>query len=86
MRLPPKHQRDVLKIGELAEELGTTPRTIRLYEELGLIAPDRTEGVMPAKISNAWLSRCSLAVSASNWNRFKSSLKPGNNVLPAKFA
>ena len=44
MRLPPKHQRDVLKIGELAEELGTTPRTIRLYEELGLIAPDRTEG------------------------------------------
>jgi DNA-binding transcriptional MerR regulator len=44
MRLPPKHQRDVLKIGELADELGTTPRTIRLYEELGLIAPDRTEG------------------------------------------
>lgn len=44
MRLPPKHQRDVLKIGELAEELKTTPRTIRLYEELGLIVPDRTEG------------------------------------------
>ncbi|HUZ91898.1 MAG TPA: MerR family transcriptional regulator [Methylocella sp.] len=44
MRLPPRHQRDVLKIGELAEELGTTPRTIRLYEELGLIAPDRTRG------------------------------------------
>lgn len=44
MRLPPRHQRDVLKIGELAEELGTTPRTIRLYEELGLIVPDRTTG------------------------------------------
>lgn len=44
MRLPPKHQRDVLKIGELAEELGTTPRTIRLYEELGVIVPARTEG------------------------------------------
>lgn len=44
MRLPPKQQRDVLKIGELAEELATTPRTIRLYEELGLIAPERTEG------------------------------------------
>ncbi|MCQ8104005.1 MerR family transcriptional regulator [Methylomonas sp. SURF-2] len=28
----------------MADELGTTPRTIRLYEELGLIAPDRTEG------------------------------------------
>ena len=44
MRLPPKHQREVLKIGELAEKLGTTPRTIHLYEQLGLIAPDRTEG------------------------------------------
>lgn len=44
MRLPPRDQRDTLKIGELAEDLGTTPRTIRLYEELGLIAPGRTEG------------------------------------------
>ncbi len=44
MRLPPRHQRDVLKIGELADELGTTPRTIRLYEELGLIVPKRTSG------------------------------------------
>lgn len=44
MRLPPREQRDVLKIGELAEALDTTPRTIRLYEELGLIAPERTAG------------------------------------------
>ncbi|MGR8936057.1 MAG: MerR family transcriptional regulator [Gammaproteobacteria bacterium] len=44
MRLPPREQRDFLKIGELADELGTTPRTIRLYEELGLIVPDRTAG------------------------------------------
>jgi len=44
MRLPPRDQRDVLKIGELAEELKTTPRTIRLYEELGLIEPERTQG------------------------------------------
>lgn len=44
MRLPPRDQRDMLKIGELAEDLGTTPRTIRLYEELGLIAPERTRG------------------------------------------
>jgi DNA-binding transcriptional MerR regulator len=43
-RLPPRAQRDALKIGELAEELGTTTRTIRLYEELGLIEPARTEG------------------------------------------
>lgn len=43
-RLPPREQRGTLKIGELAEDLHTTPRTIRLYEELGLIAPARTEG------------------------------------------
>ena len=44
MRLPKRTERDVLKIGEMAEELDTTPRTIRLYEELGLIVPERTEG------------------------------------------
>lgn len=42
MRLPPRDQRDFLKIGELADALSTTPRTIRLYEELGLIVPART--------------------------------------------
>lgn len=41
-RLPPRDQRDVLKIGELADDLKITPRTIRLYEELGLIMPERT--------------------------------------------
>lgn len=44
MRLAKRNEREVLKIGELAEALGTTVRTIRLYEELGLIAPERTEG------------------------------------------
>ena len=44
MRLPKRADRAVLKIGEMAEELDTTARTIRLYEELGLIRPDRTEG------------------------------------------
>ncbi|MGZ8219931.1 MerR family transcriptional regulator, partial [Methylomagnum sp.] len=43
-RLPPRSQREILKIGELAEDLSTTSRTIRLYEELGLISPERTEG------------------------------------------
>lgn len=43
MRLPPRQHRDFLKIGELAELLSTTPRTIRLYEELGVLAPVRTE-------------------------------------------
>ena len=33
----------VLKIGEVAERLATTVRTIRYYEEEGLLRPDRTE-------------------------------------------
>ena len=35
-----------LRIGEVAELLGTTPRTIRYYEEIGLLpaADDREQG------------------------------------------
>ena len=35
-----------LRIGEVAELTGTTPRTIRYYEEIGLLpgAADRTQG------------------------------------------
>jgi DNA-binding transcriptional MerR regulator len=35
-----------LRIGQVAERTGTTPRTIRYYEELGLLAPtaDRSPG------------------------------------------
>ncbi len=35
-----------LRIGELAQRAGTTPRTIRYYEELGLLptAPERDSG------------------------------------------
>ncbi len=35
-----------LRIGEVAELTGTTPRTIRYYEEIGLLpgAEDRTQG------------------------------------------
>jgi len=35
-----------LRIGEVASEVGTTPRTIRYYEEIGLLpeAPDRPSG------------------------------------------
>jgi DNA-binding transcriptional MerR regulator len=33
-----------MKIGDLARRLGTTPRTLRFYEELGLVAPGRSEG------------------------------------------
>ncbi|MDQ6728791.1 MAG: MerR family transcriptional regulator [Actinomycetota bacterium] len=41
----PAAQRTV-RIGELAELTGTTPRTIRYYEEIGLLgcAVDRTQG------------------------------------------
>jgi DNA-binding transcriptional MerR regulator len=33
-----------MRIGELAEKAGVTPRTIRYYEKLGLIAPSEREG------------------------------------------
>ncbi|WP_245232242.1 MerR family transcriptional regulator [Thiorhodococcus minor] len=37
-----------LKIGAIAQPLGTTVRTLRFYEENGLLHPGRTPGfVMP---------------------------------------
>jgi len=33
-----------MRIGEAAARLGVTPRTIKYYEELGLLAPDRSGG------------------------------------------
>ncbi|MBV9004057.1 MAG: MerR family DNA-binding transcriptional regulator, partial [Solirubrobacterales bacterium] len=35
-----------MRIGEVSELTGTTPRTIRYYEEIGLLpgAADRTQG------------------------------------------
>ena len=36
--------KDSFSIGDLAQELGTTTRTIRYYEECGLISPQRTDG------------------------------------------
>ena len=35
---------EMFTIGELARELGITTRTIRYYEEYGLICPQRTDG------------------------------------------
>ncbi len=35
---------ELFSIGDLARELGTTTRTIRYYEECGLISPQRTDG------------------------------------------
>lgn len=32
-----------MKIGEVARRLGTTPRTLRFYEERGLVTPARSE-------------------------------------------
>ena len=38
-------QNEAVQIGELAESLGITTRTIRYYEEIGLMSPpDRLEG------------------------------------------
>lgn len=33
-----------MRIGELAEQAGVTPRTIRYYEDLGLLGPSEREG------------------------------------------
>ena len=33
-----------MRIGEAAERLGVTPRTIKYYEELGLLSPGRSTG------------------------------------------
>lgn len=33
-----------MRIGEAAERLGVTPRTIKYYEELGLLNPERSGG------------------------------------------
>ncbi len=33
-----------MRIGEAAERLGVTPRTIKYYEELGLLTPSRSGG------------------------------------------
>ncbi|SDB97514.1 MULTISPECIES: helix-turn-helix domain-containing protein [unclassified Candidatus Frackibacter] len=40
-----RNKQELLKIGELAERAGVTKRTIRYYEELGLLSPsERSEG------------------------------------------
>ena len=43
---PPVGEKRSLRIGEVAELTGTTPRTIRYYEEIGLLpgASDREQG------------------------------------------
>ena len=33
-----------MRIGELADQAGVTPRTIRYYEDLGLLGPSEREG------------------------------------------
>jgi MerR family copper efflux transcriptional regulator len=33
-----------MRIGEFAEQAGVTPRTIRYYEDLGLLGPNEREG------------------------------------------
>ncbi|AKG91628.1 putative transcriptional regulator [Geoglobus ahangari] len=41
--MPPKNK-DYYTISELAEELDISTRTIRYYEEIGLLSPQRTPG------------------------------------------
>ena len=41
MTIPPATERAEFSIGELAREFDVTPRTIRFYEDQGLLAPRR---------------------------------------------
>jgi DNA-binding transcriptional MerR regulator len=36
--------KEKMRIGEFAEQAGVTPRTIRYYEDLGLLGPNQREG------------------------------------------
>jgi DNA-binding transcriptional MerR regulator len=46
-----------MRIGELAEQAGVTPRTIRYYEDLGLLGPCEREGHGFRYYSDAELNR-----------------------------
>jgi MerR family copper efflux transcriptional regulator len=46
-----------MRIGELAEQAGVTPRTIRYYEDLGLLGPCEREGHGFRYYSDAELTR-----------------------------
>ena len=49
--------KDKMRIGELADEAGVTPRTIRYYETLGLLGPCEREGHGFRYYSEAELTR-----------------------------
>ena len=36
--------KDKMRIGEFAEQAGVPPRTLRYYEDLGLLGPNEREG------------------------------------------
>ncbi|PSO72672.1 MAG: transcriptional regulator, partial [Cyanobacteria bacterium QH_8_48_120] len=46
-----------MRIGELAEQAGVTPRTIRYYESLGLLEPSEREGTGFRYYTEAELAR-----------------------------
>ncbi len=59
-----------LRIGEVAKLTGTTPRTIRYYEEIGLlpVAGERGAGLAPASIARRTSSGCArCCASRSSW-------------------
>ena len=53
----------LLRIQEVAADTGLTPRAIRYYEELGLLAPAaRSDGVIPGSAGSQRMRPCTCSI------------------------
>jgi DNA-binding transcriptional MerR regulator len=71
-----------MRIGELAERAGVTPRTIRYYESLGLLGPSEREGTGFRYYTEAELSRLQ---TIHNLKGLGLSLEEISTVIPLYF-
>ena len=62
-----------MRMGDLTERAGVTPRTIRYYESIGLLPPGEREGngpiIIPRKPWRGSARLTSLKSSASAWKK-----------------
>lgn len=71
-----------MRIGELAERAGVTPRTIRYYESLGLLGPSEREGAGFRYYTEAELTRLQ---TIHNLKGLGLSLEEISSVMPLYF-